>query len=163
MQERSNSRIAIKLCTQVKFDEKLILTKLFLKTVGALFHFVCRQYNCSYVHCKSYVIVLACVLYLVILYLWCTFNDCVLVVILKTLHILQQGYHGESPGHYYRDCQRLNSYFIANEITTVANKHMALVSSCRTLTYIEKPMEVLYADLTKKVREHFSPKPSPLV
>ena len=33
----------------------------------------------------------------------------------------------------------------------------------RSVVASKKPTEVSYADLIKKVREHFSPKPSPIV
>ena len=59
--------------------------------------------------------------------------------------------------------EQLESYFVANDITTAAKKRAVLLSSCGTATYKiirsvvapEKPSEVLYSDLTKKVREHF--------
>ena len=59
--------------------------------------------------------------------------------------------------------EQLESYFMANDITTAAKKRAVLLSSCGTATYKiirsvvapEKPSEVSYADLTKKVRERF--------
>ena len=56
--------------------------------------------------------------------------------------------------------EQLESYFVANDITTAAKKRDLLLSSCGTATYkmihsvvaLEKPTEVSYADLTKKVQ-----------
>ena len=67
--------------------------------------------------------------------------------------------------------EQLESYFVANDITTAAKKRAVLLSSCGTATYKlirsvvapEKPTDVSYADLTKKLREHFAPKPSPIM
>ena len=67
--------------------------------------------------------------------------------------------------------EQLESYFVANDITTAAKKRAVLLSSCGTATYKtirsvvapDKPTEVAFADLTKKLREHFSPKPSPIM
>ena len=67
--------------------------------------------------------------------------------------------------------EQLESYFMANDIIAAAKKHAVLLSSCGTAMYKiihsvvapEKPTEVSYADLTKKIREHFPPKPSPIV
>ena len=67
--------------------------------------------------------------------------------------------------------EQLESYFMANDIIAAANKHAVLLSSCGTATYkithsvvaTEKPTEVSYANLTKKILEHFPPKPSPIV
>ena len=61
--------------------------------------------------------------------------------------------------------EQLESYFVANDITTAAKKRAVLLSSCGTATYKtirsvvapDKPTEVAFADLTKKLREHFSP------
>ena len=55
--------------------------------------------------------------------------------------------------------EQLESYFMANDITTAAKKHAVLLSSCGTALYKiiysvvapETPIEVSYADLTKKV------------
>ena len=54
--------------------------------------------------------------------------------------------------------EQLESYFVANDITTVAKKCAVLLSSCGTATYKiicsvvapQKPTEVSYGDLTKK-------------
>ena len=67
--------------------------------------------------------------------------------------------------------EQLESYFVANDITTAAKKRAVLLSSCGTATYKtirsivapEKLTNMAYAELTKKVREHFSPKPSPII
>ena len=67
--------------------------------------------------------------------------------------------------------EQLESYFVANDITTAAKKRAVLLSSCGTATYKtirsvvapDKPTEVAFADLTKKLREHFSPKPSSIM
>ena len=55
--------------------------------------------------------------------------------------------------------EQLESYFVASDITTAAKKHAVLLSSCGTSTYKtirsvvapEKPTEVSYADLIKKL------------
>ena len=59
---------------------------------------------------------------------------------------------------------------MANDITTAAKKGAVLLSLCGTAMYMihsmvtpEKPTEGLYVNLTNKVREHFLPRPSPIV
>ena len=55
--------------------------------------------------------------------------------------------------------EQLESYFVTNNITATAKKHAVLLSLCGTAMYKiirsvvapEKPPEVPYADLTKKV------------
>lgn len=55
--------------------------------------------------------------------------------------------------------EQLESYFMANDVTTGAKKHDVLLSSCGTAVYKiicsvvtpEKPPKVWYADLMMKV------------
>ena len=63
--------------------------------------------------------------------------------------------------------EQLKSYFVANDVIGAGKKRAMLLSSCGTAAYkticsvlaSSKPMEVSYNDLTKKLTEHFSPKP----
>ena len=67
--------------------------------------------------------------------------------------------------------EQLESYFLANDITTTAKKRAILLSSCGTAAYktirnivaLTKPTEVEYKDLVKKVKEHYTPTPSTIV
>ena len=60
---------------------------------------------------------------------------------------------------------------MANEITEEAKKRAILLSSCGTATYKTirsvvapmKPTEVAFDELVRKVKEHYLPKPSPIV
>jgi len=64
--------------------------------------------------------------------------------------------------------KQLESYFVVNNITAAKKKRAVLLSSCGTSTYKiicsiiapEKLTEVSYGNLTKKIQEHFSLKPS---
>ena len=61
--------------------------------------------------------------------------------------------------------ERLDQYFIANDITTGAKKRVILLSICGTPTYKLirslvsplKPSEMEYADLIKKVLDYYKP------
>ena len=61
--------------------------------------------------------------------------------------------------------KHLESYFVANDITTAAKKQEILLSSCGNAAYKTiqrvvaptKPTEVDYKDLVKKVQEHYTP------
>jgi len=67
--------------------------------------------------------------------------------------------------------EQLESYFVANDVTTAGKKRAVLLSSCGTAAYKmirsvlapSKPTEVSYNDLTKKLTEHFSLTPSPIM
>ena len=66
--------------------------------------------------------------------------------------------------------EQLESYFVANDITTAAKKQAILLSSCGTAAYKTirsvvaptKPTEVDYKDLVQKVQDHYTPTPSVL-
>ena len=98
---------------------------------------------------------------------WRTLVTDLHVAILKH-YIWQRGYYGESPQvaefsriteDWEAYMEQLESYFVANNITTAAKKRVVLLSSCGTATYKiirsvvapEKPTKVSYANLTKKV------------
>ena len=67
--------------------------------------------------------------------------------------------------------EQLESYFVANDITTAAKKQAILLSSCgtaasktiRSVVAPTKPTEVEYKDLVQKVQEHYTPAPSAIV
>ena len=67
--------------------------------------------------------------------------------------------------------KQLESYFVANDITTAAKKRAILLSSCGIAAYKTirsavaptKPTEVDYKDLIQKVQDHYTPTPSAIV
>ena len=67
--------------------------------------------------------------------------------------------------------ERLENYFVAHEITDAAKQRAMLLSQCGSATYKlvrslvapQKPNEVEYAALVKRINEHFGPKPSVIV
>ena len=67
--------------------------------------------------------------------------------------------------------EQLESYFVANDITSAGKKGAVQLNLCGTATYktirsvlaSSKPTEVSYNELTKKLTEHFSPKSSPIM
>ncbi|XP_065919035.1 uncharacterized protein [Dysidea avara] len=67
--------------------------------------------------------------------------------------------------------ERLENYFVAHEITDAAKQRATLLSQCGSATYKlvrslvapQKPNEVEYAALVKRINEHFVPKPSVIV
>ena len=64
--------------------------------------------------------------------------------------------------------ERLDRYFIANNVTTAAKKKAILLSICgmptykliRSLVSLQKPSEVAYDKLIKKVLEYYKPRRS---
>ena len=67
--------------------------------------------------------------------------------------------------------ERLNYYFIANEVTGVAKKRSILLSACGPKTYklfrslvpADKIDETAYDELVKLVQQYYDPKPSKIV
>jgi len=67
--------------------------------------------------------------------------------------------------------EQLQSYFVANDISTTGKKHAVLLSFCGTVMYKtirsvltpSKPTEVTYTDLTKKLIKNFSLTPSQIM
>ena len=67
--------------------------------------------------------------------------------------------------------ERLENYFVAHDVTTAPKKRATLLSECgaptykviRSLVAPEKPNEVEYAALVKRIQEHFAPRPSIIV
>ena len=63
--------------------------------------------------------------------------------------------------------ERLDHYFVANEVTTAAKKRAILLSACGTSTYklirsllsAEELKSTNYANLVKLVKEYYDPKP----
>ena len=115
----------------------------------------------------------ACVLYLMILYLWHTFNNYICgdpknIIYLATriswwvsMALLQS----------FWDCRRLGSLYGATwELLRGKYHNDGCWEMCSIAVFIwnfniqsvlapERPTKFLYADLTKKLREHFSSKP----
>ena len=68
----------------------------------------------------------------------------------------------------YIEC--LDNFFVAHDITE-ANKKQALLSECGAATYkvirsivtLQKPNELEYATLVKKIQKYFVPKPSIII
>ena len=64
--------------------------------------------------------------------------------------------------------ERLDQYFITNDVTTGAKKRAILLSICRTSTYKlirslvspQKPSEVAYDELIQKVLDYYKPRRS---
>ena len=64
--------------------------------------------------------------------------------------------------------ERMEQYFVANEVTSNAKKKAILLSTCGPLTYStirslaapNKPMALGYSALLKVTKKHYNPKPS---
>ena len=67
--------------------------------------------------------------------------------------------------------ERLDQYFVANDVTEAGKKRAILLSSCGAGTYEviknlvapKKPTDHTYAQLMKLVKTHFKPSPSEIV
>ncbi len=67
--------------------------------------------------------------------------------------------------------ERLDNYFLANDVETEAKKRAVLLSVCGAKTYQlirslvapRKPADLQYSELVEEVRKHFNPKPSVIV
>ncbi|CAC5414672.1 unnamed protein product [Mytilus coruscus] len=73
--------------------------------------------------------------------------------------------------HWIQYTERLNHYFIANNIESMENQRAILLSACGKKTYRlmsnlsapQKPGEKTYEDIVKLVTDHQNPKPSSIV
>ena len=67
--------------------------------------------------------------------------------------------------------ERLQNYFVANDISSEAKKRAVLLSACGSSTYRlirnlvspAQPDSKSFEDLVKLIREHYHPKPSTIV
>ena len=91
-----------------------------------------------------------------------------------TVHV---GLHGTAPvfdstQEEWEDyAERLDSYFLANDIGDPAKKRAILVNDVgpkmyrliKTLCLPEKPQDYSFEEIVKRVKAHFHPKPSPII
>ena len=67
--------------------------------------------------------------------------------------------------------ERLELYFMANDITDSAKKRAILLNAAgpatyrlvKTLAIPGKPTDLSFDDIVEKVKNHFNPKPSPII
>ena len=93
---------------------------------------------------------------------------------LTTVHV---GLHGTTPTfdgsqqEWAEYVERLDSYFLPNDIGDPDKKRAILINAVgpttyrliKTLSLPEKPSEHLFEQIVKRVESHFHPKPSPLI
>ena len=92
-------------------------------------------------------------------------------------HASMPGLHGNlsafdsSQEDWIEYVERLDYYFVANEIDDPAKKRAILLTAVgpttyrliRTLCLPGKPQDETYSDLVERVKTHFNPKPSPII
>ena len=91
-----------------------------------------------------------------------------------TVHV---GLHGTAPvfdstqEEWTEYVERLDSYFIANDLTDPAKKRAILVNAVgpktyrliKTLCLPDKPQDYSFGGIVERVKTHFHPKPSPII
>ena len=91
--------------------------------------------------------------------------------------IVTPGLHGTvsvfdgSQEDWVEYAERLESYFIVNEITDPAKKQAILINAVgpstyrllKTLCLLGKPADQSFEEIVECVKKHFNPKPSPIV
>lgn len=94
-----------------------------------------------------------------------------------TVTVAVPGLHGTvspfdgSQEDWIEYAERLDSYFVANDITDVAKKRAILLNAVgpttyrliKTLSLPGKPTDHTFEELVEKVKTHFNPKPSAII